>query len=64
MKKVIKFYRKNCYGINREFIHPENNNESFILFKLTGQKTITPFTRSLIEKLTDNQVNFLEVIAP
>lgn len=64
MNKVIKFYRKNCYGIERQFIHPENRAEAEIISNLINLKTIDSRHRKLITDLTGGLVIFQEVIAP
>lgn len=61
---TIKYYRKNQYGVVREFVHPDNKADSDIIIGLTGQKTIDSRIRELIRDLTGGTVNFVEVIAP
>lgn len=62
--KIIKFYRKSQYGIERELIHADNDKDAYYIRMLTGKQTITPHIRADIEGLTNNQVKFEEVIAP
>lgn len=62
MKKTIKYFVKNQYGIDREFIHPDNAGDAAIIRQLTGQKTLTGVIRELIRDLTGGQVNFEQVL--
>jgi hypothetical protein len=32
--KIIKYYRKSNYGVEREFIHPDNKTEATQLTKM------------------------------
>jgi hypothetical protein len=64
MIKIIKFYRKFQYGQEREFVHPDNNNEAGIIYCLTSKKTIDERTRNFIQGLSDNLIKFEEVFAP
>ncbi|HEV7924442.1 MAG TPA: hypothetical protein VGR14_03760 [Verrucomicrobiae bacterium] len=62
--KIIHFYRKVQFGVEREFVHPDCEPDAKIIRQLTGQKTITPAVRELIRDLTASAVDFLESIAP
>lgn len=62
MKKIIKFYRKSQYGIEREYVSSAAERE--LINQLTGQKTIDPRIRFLIENLTDKYIQFEEILAP
>lgn len=62
--KIIKFYRKNQYGIEREYIHPDFEVEKIQIGKLTRQTTISRQIRDAIEILSSNSIKFEEVIAP
>lgn len=62
--KTIKYYRKNQYGQEREFVAPENEADGKIIQQLTGQKTIDGRIRELIRDLTGSQVTFEQIIAP
>ena len=62
--KVIKFYRKNQFGQEREYIHPDCSAAKSIITKLTGKETISEFIRFKFEELTEGQIIFQEVIAP
>jgi hypothetical protein len=62
--KQIKYYRTVQYGLTREFVHPDCQGDRDILFRLTGQRTISGVTRELIRDLTGGMVNFIEVLAP
>lgn len=62
--KTIKFYSRNNYGVEHEYIHPENEQDRKIVCALTGKKTITPDTRGLITALSGGQIEFIHVVAP
>jgi hypothetical protein len=65
MKKIIRYYRKQQYGVDREFLHPTEKPEYVqAIHNLTKQATINEFIRHQIEVLTDGQIVFMEVIAP
>jgi hypothetical protein len=64
MKKIIKFYRTNQFGNQREFVHPLCKGDAQIIAQLTGQKTINGVTRELIRDLTGGTVTFEETFAP
>ena len=64
MKKIIKFYRKNNYGVTVEYIHPESAADQKIIQQLTGKKTICATVRELLRDLSAGQIEFSEVIAP
>lgn len=61
--KIIKFYRKNVYGRDLMFVHPDNAGDQKLIENLTGQKTITFKHITWLELLT-NYIKFQEVIAP
>jgi hypothetical protein len=61
---VIRWYRKNQYGVTREFVHPACEGDAKVLSMLTGQKTIDGRIRELVRDLTRGGVTFEEVIAP
>lgn len=62
MSKTIKFYIKSQYGHDREFVHPDNAAEGRIIAQLTGQKTLNPAIRALLEQL--GGVRFEQVLPP
>jgi hypothetical protein len=64
MRKIIQFYRKIQYGIEREYIHPCCEGDAAIIRALTGKATIDGRIRELIRDLTAGAVSFQEVIAP
>lgn len=64
MIKVIEFYRKNVYGNEQEYIVPGQAKESASISLLTGKKTINKLIRGQLELLTDNQIQFKEVVQP
>ena len=64
MKKIIKFYRTNQYGVELEFVHPDSEADGRIIRQLTGQKTLNGVTRELIRDLTGCAMDFAEVLAP
>lgn len=61
-KKTIQYYRKNVYGVTKEYI--ANPADAAIVTQLTGQKTINSVVRELFRDLTGGQVEFVEVLAP
>jgi hypothetical protein len=64
-RKVIKYYVADQYGIQREFIHPDNTAEGKIIFQLCDhRKTISPVIRELIRDLTGGLVTFEQVLPP
>jgi hypothetical protein len=62
--KVIKFYRKNSYGNELRYIHPDNKADADIVQRLTGKKTIDSVTMELLRDLAGGTISFQEVIAP
>jgi len=62
--KIIKYYRKSQYGQDREFVHPSNAHDHFLISQLINQKTISPFVRDALEKISNNSIKFEEVLAP
>ena len=62
--KTIKFYSKSIYGKTHEFIHPDCVGADFDIRQLTNQKTINPLIRNTISRLTDNFIQFEEVLPP
>ena len=62
--KQIKYYRKEQYGVEREFVHPENAGDGQIIRQLTGQKTIDGRIRELVRDLTGGLIHFVETLAP
>lgn len=60
--KIIQFYRRSIYGNNFEYI--KNPIDAAIITQLTGQKTIDVRIRELLRELTDDFIQFKEVIAP
>ena len=61
-KKIICYYRKSQYGVEREYV--ASKNEAELIHQLTGQKTINPCVRFLIENLSDHKIIFQEELAP
>lgn len=64
MPKIIKYYRRNVWGKDHKYIHPDNSGDASIIAQLTGKKTIDSITIELIRDLTEGRVNFVETIAP
>ena len=62
--KVIRYYRKNQYGVEREYVCNSNFVQGKEIEFLTGQRTLTRAIRTVIESLSDGAVKFEEVIAP
>jgi hypothetical protein len=62
--KIIKYYRKSNYGVEREFIHPDNKTEATQIQFLTGKKTIDENVRLQILRLSNSTIDFEEVLAP
>lgn len=60
--KTIKYFVKNQYGNDREFVHPDNAGDAKILQQLTGQKTIDGRVRELVRDLTGGTVTFERVM--
>jgi hypothetical protein len=69
MAKIIKFYRKNQYGVEREFVHPDNMIDAQFICVLTGKNTINKTIRERIKWISTPEnglktIEFQEVIAP
>jgi hypothetical protein len=62
--KIIKFYKKNVYGKTIEYIHPDNSFDGQLIQLLTNQIRINIDIRSAITQLSNNTIQFKEVIAP
>lgn len=62
--KIIKYYRKSIYGTIHEMIHPDCAADAFDIKQLTNQKTINPLIRNSITRLSNDTIQFQEVIAP
>lgn len=62
MKKVIQYYRKDVFGVVREYV--VDKGDAGIIQRLTGQKTINGVVRELIRDLSGGNIEFKEVIAP
>jgi hypothetical protein len=62
--KIIKYYRKSNYGRTLEYVHPDCADDKLMIFHLTQKETINPFIRSTLEKLSNNSIQFQEVLAP
>lgn len=62
MSKVIEFYSKEVYGNRLEYVI--NNDDAYIISRLTGKKTISEIERELIRDLTGSFIEFKEVLAP
>jgi len=64
MIKVIDYYRRANYGTEHEYIVPGQGKEAACIQLLTGQKTINKMIRGQISLLTDNAIQFNEVVQP
>ena len=62
MSKVIEFYSKDVYGNRLEYVI--NNDDAYIISRLTGKKTISGVERELIRDLTGSFIEFKEVLPP
>jgi len=60
MRKTIKFYTKNVYGNELEYV--ADKGDASIIHQLTGKKTITPQVRELIRDLSDGNISFQRVL--
>lgn len=62
MKKNIKYYTKDVYGIRLEYI--ANKDDAKIIQQLTGKKTVDGRIRELIRDLTGGSVSFTLIPQP
>jgi hypothetical protein len=62
--QVIRYYRRDTYGMEREYVHPSCGIKRDILQRLTGQRTIDATIRKLVTDLSGGSIVFVEVLAP
>lgn len=60
--KTIKYYTKNVYGNQLEYII--DSGDAKIMAQLTGKKTVTGIERELVYGLTGGLVQWEQVIEP
>jgi hypothetical protein len=60
--KVFDYYRKNVYGLEREFFCDKEAEKHFAA--LTGKKTLDKTKRELMKVLSGGLIHFREVIQP
>ena len=60
--KTIKFYRKNVWGKNVEYVLDQGDAQ--IIKQLTGQITINSVIRELLRDISAGLIQWEEVIAP
>lgn len=60
--KTIKFYRKNVWGKNVEYVLDQGDAQ--IIKQLTGQITINSVIRELLRDISGGQICWEQVIAP
>ena len=60
--KVIEYYTREVYGNRREYI--VNPDLARQVAMLTGQKTITPQIRGLLQTVSGGMVLFKQVLPP
>ena len=62
MKKIIKFYVREVYGVKHEYVL--NAQDAKIIAQLTGKKTINGVARELLRDLSGGMIEFEQCFAP
>lgn len=60
--KTIKFYKKNVWGKNVEYVLDKGDAQ--IIKQLTGQITVNSVIRELFRNISGGQICWEQVIAP
>jgi hypothetical protein len=58
--KTIEYYVKNVYGNDREYVKDADLARQIAM--LTGQKTITPSVRGLLQTISGGKIQFKQVL--